>query len=102
MCVLDSGIGPGTTSKLILSAIRPGLLVGLDGSVKQLQVAKGNLSHLTDGKLHVVRGAFEFLPFREDTFDQSQRVMLCVTVWTYPDLLQNIGGFVNPMVRLQM
>ncbi|HMK84150.1 MAG TPA: hypothetical protein VK503_10570, partial [Candidatus Bathyarchaeia archaeon] len=38
--VLDSGIGPGSTSRLILSTIKPGMLVGLDGSVRQLKAAK--------------------------------------------------------------
>jgi demethylmenaquinone methyltransferase/2-methoxy-6-polyprenyl-1,4-benzoquinol methylase len=69
MCVLDSGIGPGSTSKLILSAIRPGLLVGLDGSVRQLQTAKANLANFSNGTLQVVRGSFEFLPFRDDSFN---------------------------------
>lgn len=69
MCILDSGIGPGPTSKLILSAVRPDLLVGLDGSVRQLQTAKTNLANLSKETLQVVRGSFEFLPFRDDSFD---------------------------------
>jgi len=37
--ILDSGIGPGTTAKLIVASVKPSLLVGLDGSVKQLKTA---------------------------------------------------------------
>lgn len=68
-CILDSGIGPGTTSRLILSAIKPNLLVGLDGSVKQLKTAKENLAYLRTDVLQVVRGSFEFLPFRDNAFN---------------------------------
>ncbi len=69
MCVLDAGIGPGTTSRLILSVIKPGLLVGLDGSVKQLRMAKGNLARSRNDGPEMVRGSFESLPFREEAFD---------------------------------
>jgi len=69
ICVLDSGIGPGPTSRLILSAVKPHLLVGFDGSVKQLKTAKENLSPSSNEVLQVVRGSFEFLPFRESAFD---------------------------------
>jgi demethylmenaquinone methyltransferase/2-methoxy-6-polyprenyl-1,4-benzoquinol methylase len=67
--LLDSGIGPGATSKLILSGLNPGLLVGLDGSVMQLRTAKQNLPHSANIWLEFVRGSFEFLPFRDETFD---------------------------------
>jgi len=67
--ILDSGIGPGSASRMILSSIRPNLLVGLDGSAKQLKTAKENLTHVRTDVLQVVRGSFEFLPFRDNTFD---------------------------------
>jgi demethylmenaquinone methyltransferase/2-methoxy-6-polyprenyl-1,4-benzoquinol methylase len=67
--VLDGGIGPGATSQLVLSTIRPGLLVGLDGSVRQLKTAKKNLSSNSNQWLEFVRGSFEFLPFRQECFD---------------------------------
>lgn len=66
--ILDGGIGPGTTSRLIVESVKPGLLVGLDGSVKQLKTAKANLDTLDPNRLQVVRGSFEFLPFRDNTF----------------------------------
>lgn len=69
MRVLDSGIGPGNTSRVILSAIKPNLLVGLDESVTQLKTIKGRLGDFQDGTFDVVRGSFEFLPFREGAFD---------------------------------
>lgn len=67
--VLDGGIGPGATSKLVLSTLDPGLLVGLDGSVTQLKTAKQNLAYSSNRWLEFVRGSFEFLPFRDGTFD---------------------------------
>jgi demethylmenaquinone methyltransferase/2-methoxy-6-polyprenyl-1,4-benzoquinol methylase len=69
VCALDSGIGPGTTSGLILSTAKPSLLVGLDASTKQLKTARENLAHHQTDAFHVVRGSFEFLPFRGRTFD---------------------------------
>jgi demethylmenaquinone methyltransferase/2-methoxy-6-polyprenyl-1,4-benzoquinol methylase len=67
--VLDSGIGPGTTSKLILSKFRPKLLVGLDESVKQLTTAKQNLGEVDGNSTEMVRGSFEYLPFRDGGFN---------------------------------
>jgi len=67
--VLDAGIGPGTTSRLILESVRPDLLVGFDASAKQLKTAKFNLNRVRPTSLQLVRGSFEFLPFRDCIFD---------------------------------
>jgi demethylmenaquinone methyltransferase/2-methoxy-6-polyprenyl-1,4-benzoquinol methylase len=88
--VFDSGIGPGTTSKLILRESKPALLVGLDGSVKQLKTAKHNLEQTSMDVLHVVRGSFEFLPFREQTFDA---VITCYALRDSLDLSRSIGEY---------
>lgn len=88
--VLDSGIGPGTTSQLIFRETKPSLLVGLDGSVKQLEAARRNLDELSMGVLHVVRGSFEFLPFREQTFDV---VITCYALRDSLDLSRSIGEY---------
>ncbi len=66
---LDSGIGPGNTSKLLLSRIEPSLLVGLDISIKQLKTAKLNLTGTQSQSVEFVRGTFEHLPFRSGIFD---------------------------------
>jgi demethylmenaquinone methyltransferase/2-methoxy-6-polyprenyl-1,4-benzoquinol methylase len=66
--VLDSGIGPGSTSRLILSTVKPGMLVGLDESVRQLNAAKSSLAPCNSG-LSLVRGSFEYLPFKDGAFD---------------------------------
>ena len=83
--ILDSGIGPGTASKLILKTVKPNLLVGLDGSVKQLKTAKANIDALEPHLLQVVRGSFEFLPFRDNTFNAIITCYACVTAFTSPD-----------------
>jgi len=67
--VLDAGIGPGTTSKLIMESAAPSLLVGLDASSKQLKTARCNLQAVNSNNLELVRGCFEFLPFRDRVFD---------------------------------
>jgi demethylmenaquinone methyltransferase/2-methoxy-6-polyprenyl-1,4-benzoquinol methylase len=67
--VLDAGIGPGSTSRLIVETGKPGLLVGLDTSHKQLKTARANLSAVDPTSFQLVRGSFEFLPFRDRVFD---------------------------------
>jgi len=67
--VLDGGIGPGNMSRLVLSKIRPKMLVGLDQSVKQLKTAQGNRRNTDNQTVELVRGIFEFLPFRDCVFD---------------------------------
>lgn len=88
--VLDGGIGPGTTSKLILRTTKPAMLVGLDGSVKQLETARRNLEQAGVDVLYVVRGTFEFLPFREQSFDA---VITCYALRDSLNLPQSIAEY---------
>jgi demethylmenaquinone methyltransferase / 2-methoxy-6-polyprenyl-1,4-benzoquinol methylase len=88
--ILDSGIGPGTTSKLIVRTVKPHLLVGLDGSVTQLRTAKANLDTLEPNRLQLVRGSFEFLPFRDKTFDA---IITCYALRDSLDLSRSIGEY---------
>ena len=88
--VLDSGIGPGTTSQLIMRKAKPSLLVGFDGSVKQLKTAKRNLADAGVDVLQVVQGSFEFLPFREQTFDA---VITCYALRDSLDLSRSIREY---------
>jgi demethylmenaquinone methyltransferase/2-methoxy-6-polyprenyl-1,4-benzoquinol methylase len=64
--VLDAGIGPGTMSKIVLSKSNPDMLVGLDASSKMLEAAFLKLN----GRIHTVKGMFENLPFKSETFDR--------------------------------
>ena len=88
--ILDSGIGPGTTSRLILTSVKPRLIVGLDGSVKQLKTAKTNIDVLEPGLLQVVRGSFEFLPFRDNTF---RAIITCYALRDSLHLSKSIGEY---------
>lgn len=88
--ILDSGIGPGTTSKLILTLVKPKLIVGLDGSVKQLKTARDNIDALEPDLLQVVRGSFEFLPFRDNTF---RAVITCYALRDSLHLSKSIGEY---------
>ena len=87
--VLDSGIGPGTTSRLILTKIKPGMLVGLDGSAKQLETAKLNLAKYAN-LLQLVRASFEYLPFRGSVFD---RIITCYALRDSLDLSKSISEY---------
>jgi demethylmenaquinone methyltransferase/2-methoxy-6-polyprenyl-1,4-benzoquinol methylase len=91
--ILDSGIGPGPTSKLILSSVRPAMLVGLDGSVRQLNAAKDNLTPIRPGVLNLVRASFEYLPFKDETFD------VIITCYALRDTL-NLSQSLNEYSRV--
>jgi demethylmenaquinone methyltransferase/2-methoxy-6-polyprenyl-1,4-benzoquinol methylase len=88
--ILDGGIGPGTTSKLIVTTAKPSLLVGLDGSVKQLKTAKASIDVLEPSLLQLVRGSFEFLPFRDNTFNA---VITCYALRDSLHLSRSIGEY---------
>jgi len=87
--VLDGGIGPGTTSRLILTKIKPGMLIGLDGSTRQLETARANLTEHRD-ILHLVNASFEYLPFREDMFDA---IITCYALRDSLDLPRSISEY---------
>jgi demethylmenaquinone methyltransferase/2-methoxy-6-polyprenyl-1,4-benzoquinol methylase len=88
--VLDAGIGPGTTSRLIVESIKPDLLVGFDASAKQLKTAKSNLGRVEPTSLQLVRGSFEFLPFRDGVFDA---IITCYALRDSLDIFKAIGEY---------
>jgi demethylmenaquinone methyltransferase/2-methoxy-6-polyprenyl-1,4-benzoquinol methylase len=90
MVILDAGIGPGTTSKLILNSTKPCLLVGFDASAKQLKTAKLSLETSGTTDLQLVRGAFECLPFRDGLFDA---IITCYALRDSLDLRKSIGEY---------
>ena len=88
--VLDAGIGPGTSSKLIIESAKPDLLVGLDASTKQLKTARSNVPRLEPTNFELVRGCFEFLPFREHVFDA---IITCYALRDSLDIPKAIGEY---------
>jgi len=71
--VLDAGIGPGSLSKIVLSRFNPSLLVGFDFSTEMLKASAKKLETFNVGdenNIQFVRGIFEYLPFRSETFNQ--------------------------------
>jgi len=89
--ILDAGIGPGATSKLILQACKPSLLVGLDASAKQLKTAKLNLKASSQpANLQLVRSSFGSLPFREGIFDA---IITCYALRDSLDFFQSIEEY---------
>lgn len=87
--VLDGGIGPGTTSRLILAKIKPGMLIGLDGSKLQLETAKTNLAEYSN-LLHLVNASFEYLPFRQNVLDA---IITCYALRDSLDLSRSISEY---------
>jgi len=70
MTILDAGIGPGTMSQTILQGTPDLTIVGLDASTRLLDAAREKLKTNHSDHLHLVRGVFEALPFRERTFSR--------------------------------
>lgn len=70
MLILDAGIGPGTMSETVMKEATDVTVVGLDASADLLRAAKGRLGLSHTGRLHLVRGVFEALPFRETCFSR--------------------------------
>ena len=70
MLVLDAGIGPGTMSQTVLSETADLTIVGLDASTRLLSAARGRLGFSYGDHLHLVRGVFEALPFRDKSFSR--------------------------------
>jgi len=65
--ILDLGIGPGTMAETLLTNTMNPQLVGLDYSAPLLRQAQRRFHGR--GHLHLVRGAFEALPFKDHLFD---------------------------------
>jgi demethylmenaquinone methyltransferase/2-methoxy-6-polyprenyl-1,4-benzoquinol methylase len=89
--VLDGGIGPGTTSRLILAKIKPSMVIGLDGSTKQLETARVNLAEYAD-LVQFVRASFEYLPFRGNVFDG---IITCYALRDSLDLPKSISEYAS-------
>jgi demethylmenaquinone methyltransferase/2-methoxy-6-polyprenyl-1,4-benzoquinol methylase len=70
MLILDAGIGPGTMSETVMKNTADLTIVGLDASADLLQAAQKRLRLACSGCLHLVRGVFEALPFRESSFSR--------------------------------
>jgi len=87
--VLDAGIGPGTTSRLILAKIKPSMLIGLDGSAKQLETARVNLAEYR-GSFQLVNASFEYLPFKENALDG---IITCYALRDSLDLSRSISEY---------
>jgi ubiquinone/menaquinone biosynthesis C-methylase UbiE len=68
MRILDAGIGPGTMSEAILRDKSRVTIVGFDASIVLLLAARKHLRSYAEDRLHLVRGAFEALPFTSLTF----------------------------------
>lgn len=69
MLVVDAGVGPGTLAEQVLQ-YGPSLLIGVDVSRRMLHLASSRLKGSERSEVHLVRAAFEALPFPSDIFDR--------------------------------
>ena len=70
MLILDAGIGPGTMSATVMKKAPYVTIVGLDASADLLRAAKERFGRSNSGRLLLVRGVFEALPFRDVCFSR--------------------------------
>jgi demethylmenaquinone methyltransferase/2-methoxy-6-polyprenyl-1,4-benzoquinol methylase len=70
MLILDAGIGPGTMSQTMLQKSTNLTIVGLDASTRLLDAARERLGTPQSDRLHLIRGVFEALPFKEKSFSR--------------------------------
>jgi len=70
MFVLDAGIGPGTMSEVLLLKSADITIIGLDASTKLLSAAGKRLLEPFCNRVHLVRGIFEALPFKDQCFQR--------------------------------
>ncbi len=70
MLILDAGIGPGTMSQTMLQKTTNLTIVGLDASTRLLDAARERLETPHSDRLHLIRGVFETLPFKEKSFSR--------------------------------
>jgi demethylmenaquinone methyltransferase/2-methoxy-6-polyprenyl-1,4-benzoquinol methylase len=66
--VLDSGVGPGSMSMILLQQHSHSDVVALDYSSQLLRKFKERTKNYRD-RLHLIRACFEELPFRSSSFD---------------------------------
>lgn len=87
--VLDIGTGHGSALAELAARTRHGLAVGIDPSQLMVEMAAGkNAAAIQAGRIKVVAGNADALPFPDGTFDG---VMAAHVLYFWPDLAQPLA-----------
>jgi ubiquinone/menaquinone biosynthesis C-methylase UbiE len=69
--ILDLGCGSGTALRVLAAMAGQGLILGLDHSgIMLAQALRHNRHAVRHGRVHLVRGRIDALPWRDDTVDK--------------------------------
>ena len=86
--VLDIGCGGGATLKRMSSHVTTGHLTGVDYSETSVQTSKEtNTEAIEAGKMDILQGSVEKLPFADDSFDKITTVE---SFYFWPDPPENL------------
>lgn len=99
--LLDLGCGSGQALALMAARAPRGQIVGLDQSDAMLrQAARLNSRAIADGRVRLMHGQFDALPFEEAGFDG---ILACNIVYFWPDpavMLGRLRGLLRPGGRI--
>ncbi|NLT09062.1 MAG: methyltransferase domain-containing protein [Ruminococcus sp.] len=86
--VLDIGCGGGETLHKLAEMLPDGQFTGLDHSELSVRISsEHNQSSINDGRMNIVQGSVEELPFREDSFN---RIITVESFYFWPDPAENL------------
>ena len=86
--VLDIGCGGGATLGRMSAQIHTGHLTGIDYSAVSVQVSKDwNAEDIRSGKMDILEGSVEKLPFADGSFD---RIITVESFYFWPDPQENL------------
>jgi SAM-dependent methyltransferase len=101
--VLELGFGPGRAIARMASHVTSGRVCGIDQSVVMLrQATRRNAEAILRGRVRLVQGNFERLPFPDASFD---RVLAVNVAYFWPEgcaILREVGRVTRPGARIAL
>lgn len=86
--ILDIGCGGGNTLKILSQKYADASLLGMDYSEVSVEKSKEyNKEDVASGKMNIVHGSVEAMPFSDDSFDYITTVE---SFYFWPDSLENL------------
>lgn len=86
--VLDIGCGGGAALRRMSESVAKGHLVGIDHSPVSVATSeKNNAADITSGKMEIITGTVEKMPFPDDSFD---KVLTVESFYFWPDPEKNL------------
>lgn len=101
--VLELGFGPGRGLAQLARRSGSGRIVGIDQSAVMLaQAARRNARAVRAGRVHLVRGAFECLPFADASFDRVLAINVVYFWHRQHDILRELDRITRPDARIAL